>query len=200
MLDPDASLGANDAERLAGLHRASLTTSTLARLGRAALARYYQWVAASPNEYLFLARSDGGIEGAAVLSFEPDSMLRRFAAANPIAVGAAAAATFLTDAIFRRELGAYLRAGGGASMPGPEVLQIFVAAPARGRSIGSQLLERVEAVLRTRGTGGYYVRTLLEDNTATRAFYERRGFTPTREIDFCGTRYLLLSRTVPDGR
>lgn len=53
---------------------------------------------------------------------------------------------------------------------------LFVAAPARGRGVGTRLIEAVAAEARARG----YVELrldVIDENTRARALYERRGFT-----------------------
>jgi hypothetical protein len=102
----DDRLGARDAGRLAELHRATMPTSVLGRLGHALLARYYRWVAASPSERLFVTRAGDTITGAAVVSDAAGSLLRRFAIHEAPAVAAAIVKAIAVDGVFRRELSA----------------------------------------------------------------------------------------------
>jgi GNAT superfamily N-acetyltransferase len=203
MLDAQDHLDRSDAERLAAFHRAALRGSILGRMGADMLPRYYRWAAGSPREHVFVERAGARPVGAAVLSFEPGTVLRRFAGRAPFAFGGALAASFLRDSGFRADLMAYagerLRADREPT-PAPELLQIFVDASERNRSVGSRLLARVEAVLEARDADRYYVRTLVEDNTATRAFYARRGFSTVRQLDVCGAQYVLLSKPAPGVR
>ncbi len=197
MIDGARHLDSADAARLAQLHRATLRTSTLGRMGLAPLARYYRWAAVSPDERLFVSRTAEGIDGAAVLSVDPDTALRRFVMRAPFRFAASAMAAAIRDREFRRELVAYgrerLRA---ASEPGaaPELLQIYVDPFGRNRGVGSRLLARVEQAVTTAGLDRYYARTVVQDNEATLGFYARRGFTAGREQTFCGVRYVLLCK------
>ncbi len=64
-----------------------------------------------------------------------------------------------------------------------EVSCMAVAAGARGRGLGTALLEHAEAWARSRGARFLQVKTLAASDPSpeyaeTRAFYERRGFAP----------------------
>jgi ribosomal protein S18 acetylase RimI-like enzyme len=134
-----------------------------------------------------------------VLSFEPASMLRRFASHAPLAFAAALGASLLRDRTLRQETRAYLRerlAGGRETPAAPELVQIFVEAAHQDRSVGSGLLQHVETYLRKRDVDCYYARTLATDNARALAFYERRGFRRVRELQFCGSRYVLVNKAV----
>lgn len=56
-------------------------------------------------------------------------------------------------------------------------LMVF-AETARGRGHGSALLARIERLAREKGCPELFL-AVLEENTAGRAFWERRGFQPT---------------------
>ncbi len=200
MVNADDRVDAADIARLAALHSTTLPLSVLGRMGDDILVRYYRWVVGSSVEQLIVSRGASAISGAAVLSFAPASVLRRFASHTPLAFAAALARCLIRDRAFRAEAMAYLRErlGGGEETPEtPELLQIFVEAAEQNRSVGSALVDRVQALLRQRGVESYYVRTLVNDNARTLNFYRRRGFTPVRELQFCGAAYVLLKKPVP---
>jgi ribosomal protein S18 acetylase RimI-like enzyme len=201
MVDADDHVEPDDLMRLATLHAAALPLSALARMGGDLLVRYYGWVIGSSHDALVIVRGESGVLGAAVVSFAPGSVLRRFALHAPLAFVGALARCAIRDRAFRAEAMAYLRERldiGRGPPETPELLQIFVDAGQQGRSIGSALLDRVQALLRQRGVGSYYARTLVKDNVRTLGFYERRGFTPVRQLQFCGAPYVLLKKPVPD--
>jgi GNAT superfamily N-acetyltransferase len=185
-----------DAAALAALHRASLPLSVLGRMGHSTLERYYRWVGRSTLEQLFVVRDESVlIVGAAVVSLRPASLLRRFVSDAPLRFAVEAAAAAVRDPAFRRDVRAFVSdAGDRGGNDAPEVLQVFIAAPARGRHQGTELLQRVEEWLRARGLTRYRVRTLADDNAATLAFYDRRGFQAAGERLFCGERYLVMEK------
>jgi ribosomal protein S18 acetylase RimI-like enzyme len=187
-----------DIRQLARLHRMTMPHSVLGHMGAATLERYYRWVVQSANEQLFVSRDNGEIIGAAVLSLSPDSVMRRFITAWPLSFALRATAAFLRDSAFRRDVRGFLlsRENGHASLAMPEVLQIFVAPERQSRRTGSALLDRVEAWLKTNRLSRYCVRTLAEQNDATLAFYQRRGFQPAGESTFCGESYRVLEKAV----
>ncbi len=196
MLDAFETLTAADADRLARLHESTLPTSVFGRTGVRLLTRYYHWAASSPAEHLFVVRHDGVIAGAAVLSLDPATLLRRFVLAAPVAFGVAVAARVATDAAFRMEVAAYVRerlVGGATEDAGPELVQIFVDPAERRRAVGSALLNQIAELLAVRGLRRYHVRTLLNDNDEVLEFYKRRGFRPEQETRFCGALYVRLT-------
>lgn len=171
--------------------------SVLGRLGSPTLERYYRWVAQSMSEHLFVSREGSHVIGAAVVSLQPGSVMRRFIASAPIAFVRGAVSAFLRDHLFRAQTAAYFFERASARPPGvAEVLQIFVAADRQSRHAGTALLDHVETWLKLHGVARYVVRTLAERNDATLAFYMRRGFQPAGESIFCGARYHVLEKAV----
>ena len=187
-----------DIRQLARLHRMTMPHSVLGHMGASTLERYYRWVVQSPSEQLFVSRENAEIVGAAVLSLSPDSVMRRFITAWPLSFATLAAAAFLRDRTFRRDVRGFLlnRDNGNASLAMPEVLQIFVAPERQSRHTGTELLDRVEGWLKTNRVSRYCVRTLAERNDATLAFYQRRGFKRVAESTFCGETYRVLEKAV----
>jgi GNAT superfamily N-acetyltransferase len=197
MTEDSTPVQTEDITQLARLHRMTMPLSVLGRLGEGALERYYRWVAVSESEQLFISREDRLVVGAAVLSVRPATLIRRFVAADPLAFARDAAKAFAVDREFRADVRAFL-SGSGAKSPleMPEVLQIFVAPQHQGQHAGSRLLDRVEIWLKHHGVSRYCVRTLVEDNQPTLAFYNRRGFQTAGESIFCGLRYHVLEKAV----
>jgi GNAT superfamily N-acetyltransferase len=196
MIEGGEAMSDGDVQRLAMLHQQTMPHSVLGRLGGPTLRRYYQWVANSRVEHVFIAREDGEVTGVAVLSEQPSTVIRRFVLAHPLRFMRDALATFLHVAEFRREALSFLRERSNDADTTPEVLQIFVAHERQARHTGTRLLERVEQWLRRRRRTRYYARTLATGNDATLAFYGRRGFREVGRRTFCGTRVLVLEKTV----
>jgi GNAT superfamily N-acetyltransferase len=191
---------AEDLDRLAHLHRRTLPTSVLGRMGTATLRRYYRWLGESPLEWLFTSRGAGGVDGAAVISFSPASLVGRFVKYSPLAFLTTVMIRFAADAAFRRELVAYVREARAAEeTKGPELLQVFVAPDRQGQAVGSALLTRVAEALGERRVTAYWVRTLQDGNERTLAFYRGRGFEYDRAFTFCGARYVLLKKVLEEG-
>jgi GNAT superfamily N-acetyltransferase len=161
------------------------------------LLRYYGWIVDSRTEWLRLVRRDDIIEGAAVISFSPDTVMSRFLRAAPVPIGSAIAARALRSASFRRSLWAIARESmtGGKEAPlVPELLQLFVAEAHQGRGLGAEILAEVEADLKNKEVGTYYVRTLRDGNERTLGFYRRRAFSPVTERTFGGDAYVFLAK------
>jgi GNAT superfamily N-acetyltransferase len=196
MTDDHSEVGRANAVALAAMHRQSFAASVLGRMGSSTLERYYRWVGRSTIEQLFLEYEADMLVGAAVLSLDPPTLIRRFVRDAPVTFVIEAVRTFARDAAFRREVRGFLVDSGDVVSALPEVMQIFVAPDRRGRNTGTRLLRRVEEWLHAHQLPRYYVRTLAENNVATLGFYRSRGFEPTGESLFCGTRYIVLEKAV----
>lgn len=187
-----------DAEPLAVLHAASLPSSLLTALGDAALARYYAFVQASPNELVWAAHDGTAVVGGCVLSHAPATLLNRFARHAPFQLARELAGRALRDRGLRRRLASRLRdpATGESQPHSPEVTQIFAAAQLRGRGIGAHLLRTCEGALRARGVRKYLVHTQRDDNDAGIRFYLREGFVAAGESRSFGEAFLVMQKVL----
>ena len=183
-----------DTERLAALHAASLPSSLLSALGTAALARYYAFVAGSAQELVWVAGSPS-VDGGCVLSFEPHTVLSRFARHAPVRLAGELLREIATSRALRQRLVRRLR--DPRDMPHvPEVTQIFTDPAQRGRGVGAQLLRTCEAELRTRKIDSYFVHTQRDDNDAGIRFYRREGFVPVGESRSFGEAFLVMQKVL----
>lgn len=195
---PPPSLSAQEFEHIASLHRSELPTSILGMMGASTLTRYYRWAAATQQEHLFLAGRNANITGVAVVSLAPTTLISRFVRSSPVRFCIEAGTAYGRSRTFRKQALAFAREDGSESgdQGEPELMQIFIAAEARGRAVGSGLLSQVEHRLRALGVRSYLARTLAENNEATLAFYERRGFAPFGRRSFCGQEYVFLRKSL----
>jgi ribosomal protein S18 acetylase RimI-like enzyme len=182
-----------DTERLAALHAASLPSSLLSALGTAALARYYAFLLGSAHEVVWVADSASSVCGGCVLSFEPHTVLSRFARHAPVRLAGELLRQIATSRELRRRMVRRLR--DPRDMPHvPEVTQIFTDPAQRGRGVGAQLLRTCEAELRTRKIDSYFVHTQRDDNDAGIRFYRREGFVPVGESRSFGEAFLVMQK------
>lgn len=156
----------SDVDALTRLHRESLPSSMLSRMGRRIVARYYRWAIRSPLEHVWVA-DDDGVVGGCLLSDDPATVSQRF---------------FLRRRWLPRE---------GHK---PEVTQIFTDGKLRGKGIGAALLRACEATLRTRGINSYFVHTQRDDNEAGIRFYRREGFVQVGESRSFGEAFLVMQK------
>ncbi|MFZ5893988.1 MAG: GNAT family N-acetyltransferase [Myxococcota bacterium] len=183
--------------RLAHLHAATLPGSILGNMGANTLVRYYAWVLNSGTEELFVAGREEGIWGAAVVSMDPGSVTNRFVGSSPLRFGSELTRALAHRPVLRRQVLAFAReklSAPSADASLPELMQIFVDGSRAGRSIGSELLSRVEESLRQQRVAEYCVRTLRDNNAATLNFYRRRGFVEFDAREFCGDGYVFLRK------
>jgi GNAT superfamily N-acetyltransferase len=194
-----SKLPEKDVERLSDLHRRVLPGSVLAKLGLRVLRYYYRWVEGSSRERLFLVRDHAGIQAAAVLSFDPETVLKRFLLQNPTALFPGLLVSAMTSRAARAQLIGCARdliRGGGSPIGSPEILQIFTATDHRSDGLGTELIGRIEAELLQGDTTEYYAKTLLHGNDGAIEFYRRRGFQSIAQHTFLGERYLCLKKVV----
>ena len=189
-------LPAADLERLAVLHRTSLPRSILSVMGQAAVVRYYRQVIASPTELVAIARNDlGMIDAGVVVSRTPGTLLRRFAAAAPVALATELGRNLLLSSDLRRRFVRRLRESEPHGTEGlPELVQIFTDASLRGRGIGADLVSSCEDALRRGGVPAYVIRTHRDGNEAGIRFYTRLGFTILGETRSFGDYYVVMKK------
>jgi GNAT superfamily N-acetyltransferase len=199
MISAGDTLGAADFARMVELQRTTLPSSILGRMGAATLTQFYRWAAESPRECLFADRAGGQVVGGALLSFEPDTVIRRFVSYARTRFGLTLAWVVVRDHTFRRDVLAYMWerpwTPAGDTL-GPELLQIFFVPHLQGQGRGTALLQRIETAVSGRGARTYFVRTLANDNDKVIAFYCRRGFEPAGEAWFCAQPYVVLRKAL----
>lgn len=184
-----------NAERLASLHSACLPESLLASLGHKALVRYYEYVTTAPNELVLVARIDGILVGACVMSYAPATLLRRFAFRAPFALfGAIVGRLVVSSRLRRRCLARLYERDRSGELEVPEIVQIFTDRPYRGRRIGSQLLRSCETTLRDMNARAYTAKTLRDGNDAGIRFYRREGFVTMRETRSFGDHFFVMEK------
>jgi GNAT superfamily N-acetyltransferase len=183
-----------DLARVIELHCISLPDTMVARLGRAAMARYYALVARASTEYVLVARRRDAIAGACVISCAPHTMLRRFAAEAPWPLIRELVTQLVLCRAMRRRLLHRLTEMSAGTSALPEVVQIFTDPQLRGRGFGSALLRAAEAYLRGRGYLSYCIHTFRDDNEAGIRFYLREGFTTAGITRSFGDYYLIMTK------
>jgi GNAT superfamily N-acetyltransferase len=76
----------------------------------------------------------------------------------------------------------------------PEVILIFAAAALRGGGIGSELLDRCEQFLRSRGFRRYIIKTQDTEANQAIAFYRKCGFVERHRFTKQGKNYQLWEK------
>ena len=175
------ALNSADLDRLATLHRESLPDSAVSGFGQAYARAFYQYVESSEKELLILHRaSDDRLDGAAVVSLEPQSMERRLALATPLLLHALLHPLWFLVKV-RGLLSGHADDDDARAITAkvrgiPELLIIYADSARRDSGVGSFLIQNIEAALAAKGITHYCVRTV--DDPANRAlgFYSKHGF------------------------
>ena len=189
----DRELAAGDLARLGALHVECIDDSLPALLGPRFAARLYAYLTRSQFEHVLWERVDGAIESAVVVSEAPGSLQARIARETLLHLLPAAIAALCTSTAFWRFLaGTLVHALRQQAEPGnaPEITYVFTNPQLQGRKLGKRLIERVDALLRSKGVDVYYVKTLDEPGNRAIAFYEREGFERIGTRDEAGRRFV----------
>ena len=188
-----APLTPADAARLADLHVRALPRSLISLLGRRYARAFYAFCASAPHETLYAARDAGGaIAEACLMSRAPGEFGARVREATPLPFAAAthpAAWPDLLRALF----------GGATPIAGPEIVLLFADAAARGRGLGTAL---VDAALRdARAGGAASMSVVTEDDPANEAiaFYAKNGFADAGAVRLNGKDFRRLVRALDGG-
>lgn len=185
-----------DHAHIARLHDACLRRSLLSALGERVVTRYYKFASASQLEVVRVARVDGRIAGACLLSLAPGSLLRRFALHAPWLMATRLGLRIVTDRDLRQRLRARIGERDSNPVQLPEVVQIFTDPAQRGRGIGAALLAACEESLRAAGERAYCIHTHRDDNAAGIRFYEREGFSLVGETASFGDRFVVMTKSI----
>ena len=200
MIFGDVRLGRHDYEALAGLRRKNLERSIVSDLGQGILTRYYEFIARSESEFIFVEGASGEIHGAAVLSFDSRSFRHRFVKQILVAIVAAALWKCLISPSFvgvlwrqRSKVSANI---GDVISEQTEILQIFVSEKYRNQSIGTKLLAQVNDLLHSKGIDHYIIRTRLYENDATLGFYEKNDFVEFKRAEWNDAVFVFMKKAV----
>jgi GNAT superfamily N-acetyltransferase len=178
---------------LARLHGETLPDSLVSALGPLGLRCYYDFVRASPEELLLTIEHSCRLAGALVFSFHPQSLMKRFFAANRATLMGLILLRLPVSPRLRRFLSAKLFQGRPAAEAQevlPELVQIYVAGGSRRQGLGAELLAMLDARLRDHGVERYAVKTEDEPDNPAVDFYHRQGYVVAGRLQTTGKSYL----------
>ena len=182
---------AGDAAVAARLHAAQITEGFLSFLGPRFLRRLYRRIAWSPESFLLVAQSGGGVIGFVAGSSDVGRLYRRFVVRDGPAAAVAAAGRLARS---WRRVAETLRHGssGAGQGRGTELLAIAVEPGWTGRGVGRSLVAAFLDEVTRRGDHAAYV-VVAADNAQAVALYRRTGFTPVERFELhAGVTSLLM--------
>lgn len=178
---------ADELSQVAELHGQCLPTSVLSLLGRGFLQSFYRFCAASPLETVTVARRNGRLVAAAMVSSEPASLNTRLLFKSNLIW---AVLTHFHVAGVRRAV-----FGGGEQMDAkPEMVALFTSEDARGLGVGARLVDAVLRNMSALGETCCFVRTFADENNPAYRFYVREGFAPAGVLNAHGEAFALLKK------
>jgi ribosomal protein S18 acetylase RimI-like enzyme len=180
------------AQAIALLHRESIRTGFLSRLGPGFLAELYRSIGRSPYSRIFVAVDQDlqKVAGFAACSLDTAAMYRHILLRRGLLffflllprVFSPENLRFICETLFYPQKGrkkAPVRNGNAG--PQAELLSIAVADDSRGKGVGRDLLNALESYLRENGVTSYKTVTLSTDRDAN-AFYKKCGFSFGQEM------------------
>lgn len=179
-----------DLAQIVIIHQEAFPTSFLTALGARFLFEYYRLVLNVEGGVLLVAHERTGRLAGLVAGFShPDrfyNLMRRHRIGLTFAIGLGLARR---PWILGKVVASILRVGqlgaGNTSPGGPvaELSSLAVIPSAAGHGIGSRLLTEFEHQITKLGVGVIQLSTNRDDNESTNAFYRRRGYRRTRQVD-----------------
>lgn len=173
---------AAEVDVVARLHVNAIGEGFLATLGRRFLARLYRRMLRSERSFVLVAADGTDVLGFVAVAEDTRAFYREFLLRDGFIAGMAALQGLLRRP---RHVWETLRYGASADvsgLPRAEVLAVAVDAAARGRGLGTRLLEEALSELGRRGVRSARVVT-VPDNEAARRMYEAAGFERRATIE-----------------
>ncbi len=165
------------AQQAARLHDACLPGSLLSKLGPSLTGHFYAFALSSNKEKVFY-EANPGLQGVAVLSMEPDTLMKRFFLECTSRPGLLLSLPFTRPAaVVKTALGIVMPEKAPEKIHGlPEVVHIYTGHAARRQGIGKNLLAQVEQYLARLRVKTYFLKTENLPQNQALAFYKASGF------------------------
>jgi len=185
---------AGDAAVAARLHAEQITDGFLSFLGPRFLRLLYRRIARSPESFLLVAQSGGGVIGYVAGSSDVGRLYRRFVVRDGPAAAVAAAGRLARS--WRRVAETFHHGSSGVGQGrGTELLAIAVDPGWTGRGVGRSLVAAFLAEVSRRGDDDDAYVVVAADNAQAVALYRRAGFAPVERFELhAGVTSLLMQR------
>jgi len=191
-------LSPDDAVAAAAIHIEGQPGTFLTRLGPAFLAAMYRGLAAAPDCYGFVARSDGQVVGVVVGMPAGEGLFGHLGWRGIARLFLPLVGALLRDPSLLKGVFQTLRYGGAFNTRPQEAELLFIGVLKRVASegIGRALIDALAAESRQRGMR--WMSLIVDDgNERAKRFYQRNGLRPEGSIELHGRtmhRYLLDTR------
>jgi len=199
MAEPVRPLEKRHAAAVAALHRLGIATGFLSSLGERFLRQMYAAVPSAPAGFGFVwEETDGRVLGFVACAESTDRLYKQALLRRGVLMALALLPRCLRPSVIRR-LWETLRYPSevGEDLPVAEVLSITVAEEARGRGIGSALVDAAFEEFRRRNISRVKVAAWAGNEAANR-FYHRCGFRLALTRDHHGLPMNLYVRDAGD--
>jgi ribosomal protein S18 acetylase RimI-like enzyme len=179
----------DDAGAAASLHAQQISEGFLTFLGPRFLRRLYRRITRSPSCFLLVVEENGATVGFLAGSTNVAALYRSFVWHDGVGAALATGGRLLRS--WRRVMET-LRHGTGGTGEGAELLAVAVAPMARGRGVGTLLVEGFLTELERRQGSAAHVVVAAENKSAI-ALYRRTGFQTVKRFELhSGTESLVM--------
>ena len=163
---------------IAKLHLVSFGDDILSQLGLNVIYRFYHSLYQQSKDCFLVVRAQEKIIGFCLLSFDVESIFRRFAFSqfpvHLLMIGLKAISSLFLFIFLLKYFGK--KPVTSEKYLNPEIGYIFVAPEAQGHGTGKQLIQQCQNVCRKLNCNTLYTKTREQDNEATIHFYQKNGF------------------------
>ena len=188
---------------VAALHIDCMPTSILTKYGPSILHSFYKFISSSKHEKLFLV-SDFKVNGVAVISFAPQTLMKRFVMGRGINIlYEIALKSLMSPTVMKTSIRTILSVKRQPEILDgvPELVLLFVDKHERRKGTATQLIEQIEAFLKLQSISRYYVKTLENniDNIPI-SFYKKQGFGEVGNGVESGKNYIFFEKNLIFGK
>jgi ribosomal protein S18 acetylase RimI-like enzyme len=176
-----------DASEMAALHRRSMPTGFLPRLGRRVLRQIHLAAIDDPDTIALVAERDGAFEGFATATSSARTFSRRFAIDRGVLAAALALPRLARLGSLRELREVAADRSGSPHLPDAELLSIAVEVDRRRQGVGRALERAVREGLAERGVSSFKV-LVGADNVDAERFYAGCGYRRAEQAVADGVR------------
>lgn len=187
-------LNQKDLDDIVKIHLETLSEDLLPQLGEKFLIKFYKYINNSELEEIFFIKDQDNLLATCIISYHPNTLLRRVLKNTFIYFIYSFAINILTNKkLFISVFKIFFNKTIFVSQS-PEIVYIFTNPIFQGKGIGKNVIEKVENALRNKKINKYYVKTLNDKENKAINFYLKNGFKKIKRFNYAGNVYLYLEK------
>jgi len=181
----------SELDEIVNMHFQELGDDILPQMGIIILNKFYKYIITSDKEVIFSIRENQKIVTVCVVSFEPNTLMRRMILSSiqsvffhiPLAMlRKPHLLFFFIKVIFAKRKNI---------LCSPEITYIYSSI--KGKGLGKKILQNIQSCLLTKDIKKLYVKTINTQNNRAIKFYLENGFKKEFTFSYGGKKYLYMS-------